>query len=120
MTHTTSAALLDTTHGTSALHRVRWTTGDDASAPILRRAAQGALLSETRVQLGFDDLTGRVRAAYGRLSDGPERAAGERPVQLKDWRRCASRPLPDHDARSAKKPNATSSHPRPLTPPNGA
>ena len=59
MTNTTSAALMDTTHRTNAMHRVRWTAVTDAAGPILRRAAQGALLSEARVQLGFDDLTGR-------------------------------------------------------------
>lgn len=61
MTNTTSAALMDSPHRTSALHRVRWTTVTDAAGPILRRAAQGAVLCETRVEVGFDDRTGQYQ-----------------------------------------------------------
>ena len=42
------------------LRNVEWSNSTDASGPILRRAAHGAVLHDTRVQIGFD----RERGEY--------------------------------------------------------
>jgi hypothetical protein len=42
------------TLNTPALRNVGWTTVADASGPILRRAAQGAVMSDRRVQIAFN------------------------------------------------------------------
>jgi hypothetical protein len=49
-----------TTSTASVLRNVAWSTVADASGPILRRAAHGAVLHDARVQLGFD----RERGEY--------------------------------------------------------
>jgi hypothetical protein len=38
----------------SALRNVEWSSVADASGPILRRAALGAILSDDRVEIAFD------------------------------------------------------------------
>lgn len=43
-----------TTLSTPALRNVEWTTVADASGPILRRAAMGAVMSDRRVQIAFN------------------------------------------------------------------
>ncbi len=42
----------------SVLRNHEWSTSADASGPILRRAAAGALLSEDRVEISFDEVRG--------------------------------------------------------------
>lgn len=44
----------DTTTTPTVLANTEWSTVADASGPILRRAATGALLQESRVELAFD------------------------------------------------------------------
>lgn len=38
----------------TALRNVEWSTVEDASGPILRRATLGAVLTDDRVQIAFD------------------------------------------------------------------
>ncbi len=49
-----------TTATASVLRNVEWSNSTDASGPILRRAAHGAILHDARVQIGFD----RERGEY--------------------------------------------------------
>jgi hypothetical protein len=43
-----------TTSTASVLRNVEWSSTTDVAGPILRRAAHGAVLHDTRVQIGFD------------------------------------------------------------------
>lgn len=47
-----------TTPTASVLRNVEWTSTADAAGPILRRAAHGAVLHDTRVQISFDHARG--------------------------------------------------------------
>lgn len=47
-----------TTSTASVLRNVEWSNSTDASGPILRRAAHGAILHDARVQIGFDLVRG--------------------------------------------------------------
>ena len=47
-----------TTSPASVLRNVEWSNSTDASGPILRRAAHGAILHDARVEIGFDLVRG--------------------------------------------------------------
>jgi hypothetical protein len=49
-----------TTSTASVLRNVEWSTVADASGPILRRAAHGAIMHESRIEISFD----RARGEY--------------------------------------------------------
>lgn len=49
-----------TTSEPNVLRNVEWTSVADASGPILRKAAHGALLQDSRLELCFD----RTRGEY--------------------------------------------------------
>jgi hypothetical protein len=53
-------SISDTTERPAAL-TVEWISGDEAYGRILRRAAQAALLQDTRLEICFDEIRGEYR-----------------------------------------------------------